>query len=311
MPGTTAQAPRRCNGDEPLGGAPDAGAGRRLAHDHPFARRRLPRHRRPRAPHAGDQHLRRGVCPGARSARDRRPPGRRRGAGRRGRAPLPADRGPGRLRPDAASAGSVEQEPVLVSRVVLEVIEQERELVSDHRIAFSGPKDAVADAADTAMVRHVIRNLLDNAVSYAPAGGTVQVVVQQTPDEVVVRVLDDSPLNGRDGVEPSLALDGATARAAGRTARRGRAAPACRQPARERHGRSHVGATQRRPRLGVRVRPTANGLSAGARRPGPRRRPAGRRPARSGHRSPPRSRRPQPRRRPRSPRPAHRRSSHP
>ena len=70
----------------------------------------------------------------------------------------------------AASAGSAEQEPVLVSRVVLEVIDQERELVSDHRIAFSGPKDAVADAADTAMVRHVVRNLLDNAVSYAPAG---------------------------------------------------------------------------------------------------------------------------------------------
>ena len=94
--------------------------------------------------------------------------------------------------------------------MVLEVIEQERELVSDHRIAFIGPKDAVADAADTAMVRHVVRNLLDNAVSYAPAGGTVQVVVQQTPDEVVVRVLDDSPLTGVDSVEPSLVLDSAT-----------------------------------------------------------------------------------------------------
>ena len=107
------------------------------------------------------------------------------------------------------AASAVEQEPVLVRRVVLEVIDQERELVSDHRIAFSGPKDAVADAADPAMVRHVVRNLLDNAVSYAPAGGTVQVVVHLTPDEVVVRVLDDSPLNGRDGVEPSLVLDSA------------------------------------------------------------------------------------------------------
>ena len=109
-----------------------------------------------------------------------------------------------------ASAGTVDQEPVLVSRVVLEVIEEERELVSDHRIAFSGPRDAVADAADTAMVRHVVRNLLDNAVSYAPAGGTVQVVVHQTPEEVVVRVLDESPLGGRDGMDRSLALDGTT-----------------------------------------------------------------------------------------------------
>lgn len=106
-----------------------------------------------------------------------------------------------------ASAGGVDQEPVLVSRVVLEVIEEERELVADHRIAFSGPRDVVAEAADPAMVRHVVRNLLDNAVSYAPAGGTVQVVVHQTADEVVVRVLDDSPLGGRD-IERSLALDG-------------------------------------------------------------------------------------------------------
>jgi K+-sensing histidine kinase KdpD len=108
-----------------------------------------------------------------------------------------------------ASAGGADQEPVLVSRVVLEVIEEERDLVSDHRIAFSGPRDVVAEAADTAMVRHVVRNLLDNAVSYAPAGGTVQVVVHQTADEVVVRVLDDSPLGGRDSIDRSLDLDGA------------------------------------------------------------------------------------------------------
>lgn len=108
-----------------------------------------------------------------------------------------------------SSADDVEQEPVRVSRVVLEVIEEERELVADHRIAFSGPRDVVAEAADTAMVRHVIRNLLDNAVSYAPVGGTVEVVVHETADEVVVRVLDDSPLGARGG-ERSLTLDPAT-----------------------------------------------------------------------------------------------------
>ncbi len=84
----------------------------------------------------------------------------------------------------------VEREPVLLSRIVLEVIEQERLLLSGHRIAFTGPRDAVAESADTTLVRHIVRNLLDNAVRYAPAGGTVDVVVQQTADEVVVRVLD-------------------------------------------------------------------------------------------------------------------------
>ena len=96
----------------------------------------------------------------------------------------------------ATSSDTVEHEPVLVSRVVLEVIEQERVLVSDHRIAFSGPRDAVAEAADPAMVRHVVRNLLDNAIRYAPIGGTVEVIVNQTADEVVVRVLDGSRQEG-------------------------------------------------------------------------------------------------------------------
>ena len=96
----------------------------------------------------------------------------------------------------ATSPDTVEHEPVLVSRVVLEVIEQERVLVSDHRIAFSGPRDAVAGAADPTMVRHVVRNLLDNAIRYAPSGGTVEVVVHQTADEVVVRVLDGSRHEG-------------------------------------------------------------------------------------------------------------------
>ena len=106
----------------------------------------------------------------------------------------------------ATSPDAVEHEPVLVSRVVLEVIEQERTLVSDHRIAFSGPRDAVAEAADPTMVRHIIRNLLDNALRYAPIGGTVEVVVNQTADEVLVRVLDGSRHDGSADDELALAI---------------------------------------------------------------------------------------------------------
>lgn len=92
----------------------------------------------------------------------------------------------------ASSEIGVEHEPVRVSRIVLEVIDQERHLLSGHRIAFTGPRDIVAESADQTLVRHVVRNLLDNAVRYAPAGGTVDVVVQETADEVLVRVLDGS-----------------------------------------------------------------------------------------------------------------------
>ena len=104
----------------------------------------------------------------------------------------------------AASPDLVDHEPVLVSRVVLEVIDEERQLVSDHRIAFTGPRDAVAEDADRSLVRHVVRSLIDNAVRYAPKGGTVQVIVDATADEIVVRVLDDSaPVVG--GVDRALA----------------------------------------------------------------------------------------------------------
>ncbi len=111
-----------------------------------------------------------------------------------------------------ASPDVVDREPVLVSRVVLEVIDEERQLVSGHRIAFTGRRDAVAEAADRALVRHVVRSLIDNAVRYAPSGGTVQVIVDETADEVVVRVLDDSSLVV-GGVDRALDLQGSDRRA--------------------------------------------------------------------------------------------------
>ena len=77
----------------------------------------------------------------------------------------------------ATSPDAVEHEPVLVSRVVLEVIEQERTLVSDHRIAFSGPRDAVAGSRrpDHGAARHP--DLLDNALRYAPVGARSRSIV--------------------------------------------------------------------------------------------------------------------------------------
>ena len=92
----------------------------------------------------------------------------------------------------AISAIGSAHEPVLLSRVVLEVIDQERLLLGGHRIVFTGPRDAVAGSADETLVRHVVRNLLDNAIRYTPLGGRVDVVIHQTADEVMVRVLDGS-----------------------------------------------------------------------------------------------------------------------
>jgi K+-sensing histidine kinase KdpD len=92
----------------------------------------------------------------------------------------------------------VDQDPIPVSRVVRAVIQREHRLLEGHEIAFSGPSDVVAEG-DEGLIRHVLRNLLDNAVRYAPPRGLIEVVVAETASEIVVRVLDDGSHARADG----------------------------------------------------------------------------------------------------------------
>ena len=106
----------------------------------------------------------------------------------------------------ATSQIGVDHEPVLFSRIVLDVIEQEQQLLAGHRIVFTGPRDGVAASADEVLVRQVVRDLLDNAVRYTPPGGRVDVVIHETADEVVVRILDGSRHEPTDAAERALEI---------------------------------------------------------------------------------------------------------
>jgi len=53
--------------------------------------------------------------------------------------------------------------------------------------------DARAVISDPARLHDVLRNLVENAVNYAPEGGHVVVEAFREPEAVVIRVLDDGP----------------------------------------------------------------------------------------------------------------------
>jgi two-component system sensor histidine kinase KdpD len=85
------------------------------------------------------------------------------------------------------------REPVAVGRLIAGAIEREHERNPGIRIGFLGPSDAAAEEADEALLDHVVRNLLDNAIRYSPEGAPIEVVVDFAHDKVRVRVLDLGP----------------------------------------------------------------------------------------------------------------------
>jgi two-component system phosphate regulon sensor histidine kinase PhoR len=67
--------------------------------------------------------------------------------------------------------------------------------ISDRRaeVAVAISPDARTLVSDPAKLHDVLRNLVDNAVSYAPEGGHVRVEAAREGDTIVLRVLDDGP----------------------------------------------------------------------------------------------------------------------
>ena len=101
-----------------------------------------------------------------------------------------------------------ERVPVAIGRVTLEAIADESLLAGDQRISYTGPRDLAAEAADPSLVRHVIRNLLDNAVQASGPRDLIEVVVAAADDEVTVRVLDAADLTEPDLTQAFELRDG-------------------------------------------------------------------------------------------------------
>ena len=82
-------------------------------------------------------------------------------------------------------------EPVLVHRVVRDVVEREQEARPESKIVLTVPDDLAPVEAEPTYVEQIIRNLLSNALKYGRSPGKpIDVTVVQQGNMVEVRVLD-------------------------------------------------------------------------------------------------------------------------
>jgi signal transduction histidine kinase/putative methionine-R-sulfoxide reductase with GAF domain len=84
----------------------------------------------------------------------------------------------------------VEPEPTHLRPIVEEVVRTFSVMTSQHHFDVEMPKRLPRIMADPRRVRQVLRNLLENAVKYSPAGGSITVAVEVHPDEVQIGVSD-------------------------------------------------------------------------------------------------------------------------
>jgi K+-sensing histidine kinase KdpD len=80
-------------------------------------------------------------------------------------------------------------DPVAIAHVVRRVTLSEQVRWPGARFAFSATTTMTVRGDET-YVEQVLRNLLSNAAKYSPAGTTVEVVLDETPEGARVRVLD-------------------------------------------------------------------------------------------------------------------------
>ncbi|MDR1180074.1 MAG: HAMP domain-containing protein [Spirochaetales bacterium] len=86
-----------------------------------------------------------------------------------------------------------------VVRIIRQIIEMYTYIGEERNIAieFSGPDSLIA-AVDTPRLRRVVGNLLDNAVKYSPAKGTIRVELSGESGWIVIRIRDTGPGIPRD-----------------------------------------------------------------------------------------------------------------
>jgi two-component system sensor histidine kinase ChvG len=86
-------------------------------------------------------------------------------------------------------------EPVDLGPLIENLLKaRERSAPPGVRIAYARPRKGVAVVmgSESRLVR-VVENLLDNAMSFSPPGGVVQIVATRVGDDVIVKVKDDGP----------------------------------------------------------------------------------------------------------------------
>ncbi len=91
----------------------------------------------------------------------------------------------------------IEREPVLLTHLTRDVIEEMRRRSDQHRFVVHFDTGFPVVEADGGRIRRVLFNLLDNAIKYSPGGGLIVVRGAYNDDEVTVSVSDQG-----EGIAP-------------------------------------------------------------------------------------------------------------
>ncbi len=85
-------------------------------------------------------------------------------------------------------------DPVDLTRLVLDVVEDARAAGQDHRWLLELPEEPIVVVGDAQRLRQVLANLTSNARVHTPAGTTVTTSLStEDPDRVLLSVTDDGP----------------------------------------------------------------------------------------------------------------------
>ena len=89
----------------------------------------------------------------------------------------------------------VQPEPIAIGELADDVVQRyaERAAAGGVRLVVDYPDRLPLTAVDAALVERALANLLDNALRYTPAGGTVRVAVVREAGEIRVQVSDTGP----------------------------------------------------------------------------------------------------------------------
>jgi signal transduction histidine kinase len=82
-------------------------------------------------------------------------------------------------------------EPIDLRRLVERVVQKMGALTDKHRMVVGMSQDLPPVLADYERVEQVLTNLLENAIKYSPAGGTISITDDLTSDEVIIHVSDE------------------------------------------------------------------------------------------------------------------------
>src|SRR5262249_2519089 len=84
----------------------------------------------------------------------------------------------------------IQLEPVRIAEVLNESVQSVLRLAENHGVSIEFTDVDITINADHPRLVQVLVNLLSNAIKFSPVGGSVQILVQEEAEDLLVKVLD-------------------------------------------------------------------------------------------------------------------------